>query len=106
MKKIIFVLGLGLTMNAFADMPYFELRIKNHKFDIERLEVPAGVKFKIKVINEDPTSEEFESNTMIVEKFLGPKKSIVVTLGPLKPGTYEYFGEFHMKTAKGIVVAK
>lgn len=88
------------------EMPYFELRIKNHKFNIEKIEVPAGKKFKIKVINEDPTSEEFESNSMIVEKFLGPKRSLTVTLGPLKPGTYEYFGEFHMKTAKGIVIAK
>jgi plastocyanin len=82
------------------------LRIKNHKFNIEKIEVPAGKKFKIKVINEDSTSEEFESNSMIVEKFLGPKRSLTVTLGPLKPGTYEYFGEFHMKTAKGIVIAK
>lgn len=102
-----FLLALILSTNVMAeDMPYFELRIKNHKFNIEKIEVPAGKKFKIKVINEDPTSEEFESNSMIVEKFLGPKRSLTVTLGPLKPGTYEYFGEFHMKTAKGIVIAK
>ncbi len=102
-----FLLALIFSTNVMAeDMPYFELRIKNHKFNIEKIEVPAGKKFKIKVINEDPTSEEFESNSMIVEKFLGPKRSLTVTLGPLKPGTYEYFGEFHMKTAKGIVIAK
>lgn len=100
-------LGCLFSLNTMADdMPYFELKIKNHKFDIEKIEVPAGKKFKIKVINEDSTSEEFESNSMIVEKFLGPKRSLTVTLGPLKPGTYEYFGEFHMKTAKGIVIAK
>ncbi len=102
-----FLLALIFSTNVMAeDMPYFELRIKNHKFNIEKIEVPAGKKFKIKVINEDPTSEEFESNSMIVEKFLGPKRSLTGTLGPLKPGTYEYFGEFHMKTAKGIVIAK
>lgn len=101
------LLGCLFSLNTMADdMPYFELKIKNHKFDIEKIEVPAGKKFKIKVINEDSTSEEFESNSMIVEKFLGPKRSLTVTLGPLKPGTYEYFGEFHMKTAKGIVIAK
>ncbi|MCK6593830.1 MAG: cupredoxin domain-containing protein [Bacteriovoracaceae bacterium] len=102
-----FLLGMIFSVNCMAEeMPYFELRIKNHKFNIEKIEVPAGKKFKIKVINEDSTSEEFESNSMIVEKFLGPKRSLTVTLGPLKPGTYEYFGEFHMKTAKGIVIAK
>ncbi len=105
MKYILLALIFSTKVMA-EDMPYFELRIKNHKFNIEKIEVPAGKKFKIKVINEDPTSEEFESNSMIVEKFLGPKRSLTVTLGPLKPGTYEYFGEFHMKTAKGIVIAK
>lgn len=105
MKYILLALIFSTKVMA-EEMPYFELRIKNHKFNIEKIEVPAGKKFKIKVINEDPTSEEFESNSMIVEKFLGPKRSLTVTLGPLKPGTYEYFGEFHMKTAKGIVIAK
>lgn len=105
MKYILIALIFSTKVMA-EEMPYFELRIKNHKFNIEKIEVPAGKKFKIKVINEDPTSEEFESNSMIVEKFLGPKRSLTVTLGPLKPGTYEYFGEFHMKTAKGIVIAK
>ena len=31
---------------------------------------------------------------------------ITVLLGPLKPGKYPFFGEFHMKTAQGVLIAK
>jgi plastocyanin len=88
------------------EMVTYELKIKAHKFDKETLTVPAGKKFKLKIINEDPSSEEFESLSMIVEKFIGPKRSITVTIGPLKPGAYDYFGEFHASTCKGILTAK
>jgi DNA polymerase III delta subunit len=104
MKLIL--LGLLFSTNLFADDKIIELRIKDHKFNIEKLEVKANEKFKIKVFNDDASSEEFESKTMIVEKFIGPKKSLVITLGPLKPGTYEYFGDFHQSTAKGVLTAK
>lgn len=103
-----YFLALLLTMNlAHADeMKLYELKIKNHKFDKETLTVEANKKFKLKIINDDPSSEEFESLSMIVEKFIGPKRSITVTIGPLKPGTYDYFGEFHASTCKGILTAK
>jgi hypothetical protein len=102
------LIGLALlTSVAFADeMKMYELRIKNHKFDKPALVVPANQKFKLKIINEDPSSEEFESLSMIVEKFIGPKKTINITIGPLKPGTYDYFGEFHASTCKGQLTAK
>jgi hypothetical protein len=96
-----------LTNIALADeIPMFELRIKDHKFNNPALVVPANQKFKLKIINEDPSSEEFESASMTVEKFIGPKKTISITLGPLKPGTYDYFGEFHRATCTGKLTAK
>lgn len=107
--KRLFLSGTLLFFSTlgFADeMQTFDLVIKDHKFSQETLVVKAGEKFRLNIKNEDSTSEEFESNTMIIEKFIGPKRSISVILGPLKPGTYEYFGEFHMKTAKGQVIAK
>jgi hypothetical protein len=82
------------------------LTIKNHRYSPEKLEVKAGQRFKLKIINEDATSEEFESKSMIIEKFIAPKKSITVNLGPLKPGEYEFFGCFHPDTAKGVLSAK
>lgn len=92
--------------SAMADDGILELRIKDHKYTPDYLEVKAGQRFKIRVFNDDPTSEEFESKSMIIEKFIGPKRSILITLGPLKPGAYDFFGCFHPQTAKGQIVAK
>ena len=91
---------------AAQEAPVLELRIKDHKYFPENLKVKANERFKIKVTNEDATSEEFESKTMIIEKFIGPQRSITVVLGPLKPGSYDFFGCFHKATAKGQIVAE
>ncbi len=95
-----------VNLNAHADEAIPELRIKDHRYTPDYLEVKAGQRFKIKVFNDDPTSEEFESKSMIIEKFIAPKRSITITLGPLKPGEYDFFGCFHPQTAKGKIVAK
>jgi len=40
------------------------------------------------------------------EKVVAGKGRIVVFVGPLRPGRYPYFGEFHMDTAKGTLIAE
>lgn len=80
--------------------------IKNHRFYPAKLTVSSGVKIKLVVDNQDPTPEEFESYDLNREKMVGGNKTIIVFIGPLKPGTYKYFGEFHQKTAQGTIVAE
>jgi plastocyanin len=80
--------------------------IETHKFAPERIEVPAGKKVKLTIDNRDATPEEFESNEMRIEKVIPGKSKGVVWLGPLKAGEYKFFGEYHEKTAQGVVVAK
>ncbi len=82
------------------------LTIKDHKFQPERIEVPAGVKFRLTVRNADPTAEEFESFQLNREKVVPPGKDIPVFLGPLDRGEYKFFGDFHQDTAQGVLVAK
>lgn len=89
---------------ANADDP--QLIISDHKFQPERLEVPAGTKFKLIVRNNDPTAEEFESFQLNREKVVPPGKDVPVFLGPLDRGEYPFFGDFHQDTAKGVLVAK
>ena len=60
----------------------------------------------ITVVNNDATSEEFESKTLKVEKVIPGKSKGIVRIGPLKPGRYPFVGEFHEDTAKGQIVAK
>lgn len=91
---------------ARADEPTFTLRIVNHRFDPAELTVPAGVKIKLLVRNEDATAEEFESVPLRREKVIPGKSEGVVYVGPLSPGRYEFFGDFHQETARGHLVVK
>ncbi|PCJ99209.1 MAG: hypothetical protein COA45_06625 [Zetaproteobacteria bacterium] len=85
---------------------FYEIIIKDHKFSPVELIVPAGVKIKLRVSNQDPTPEEFESHDMRREKIIGGNKTATIFVGPLKPGKYHYFGEFNMDTANGYIIAK
>ncbi len=84
----------------------YTLTIKDHMFSPATLEIPAGEKVKITIINQDPTPEEFESYELNREKIIQGNSQGVVFIGPLDPGTYPYFGEFNMDTAKGEIIAK
>jgi hypothetical protein len=84
----------------------YTLTIKDHKFNPETLEIPAGEKVKITVVNEDPTPEEFESYELNREKIINGNSKGIVFVGPLEPGTYPFFGEFNQDSAKGQIVAK
>jgi high-affinity iron transporter len=78
----------------------------NHRFEPSRIEVPAHVKFKLMVKNADDTADEFESTELNREKLVSPGQTITVFLGPLDPGEYKFFGDFHQDTAQGVLVAK
>ncbi|WP_051332099.1 cupredoxin domain-containing protein [Methylocaldum szegediense] len=84
----------------------YTLVIREHRFEPAELEVPAGQKIKLVVKNEDPTPEEFESHSLKREKIIPGKSQITLSIGPLDPGTYDFFGEFHEETAKGRIIAK
>jgi hypothetical protein len=82
------------------------ITIKDHKFQPAELKVPAKKRIMLTVINSDPTPEEFESKTLKVEKVIPGRSKAVVRFGPLEPGRYEFVGEFHEDTAKGVVIAE
>jgi len=82
------------------------LVFQNHRFIPDRIEVPANKKFTLHVKNTDNTADEFESNDLNREKLVTPGQTITVFLGPLSPGTYHFFGDFHQDTAQGVLVAK
>jgi high-affinity iron transporter len=78
----------------------------NHRFEPDRIEVPANVKFQLHVKNTDNTADEFESTDLNREKLVAPGQTITVFLGPLPAGEYKFFGDFHQDTAQGVMVAK
>jgi len=104
--NLVWVLGLLAAVPAAAQDLSFTLTIRDHKFDPQELSVPAGKKFKLVVRNLDATAEEFESRDLKREKVIPGKSEGTLTLGPLKPGTYRFVGEFHENTANGSIIAR
>ena len=102
----VFVGGLLFATSTLAAEPDFTLTINNHRFEPTELQVPAGKKIRLLVKNLDPTAEEFESHDLKREKVIPGKSETTFTIGPLKPGTYKFVGEFHESTAKGSLIAK
>jgi len=90
---------------SFAAKPTFTITIKDHQFSPKELIVPANEKIKLIIENQDSTAEEFESYDLNREKIVTGNGKIVIFIGPLKPGEYKYFGEFHEDTAQGTIIA-
>lgn len=88
------------------DIPTFEISIQDHQFNPAEITVPARQKIKLLVNNKDRTPEEFESYELGREKIISGGQRGVIYIGPLAPGRYPFFGEFHPDTAKGVVIAK
>jgi hypothetical protein len=97
---------VAVSVSSAAHAQEFNLVIKDHRFEPTELRVPAGKRVSIYVSNEDSTPEEFESAALKVEKVIPGKSKALVRIGPLAAGRYEFIGEFHMETAKGVVIAE
>jgi hypothetical protein len=89
-----------------SDEEIFNISIIQHQFVPSQIIVPAGKRIKLIVKNTDSTVEEFESYDLNREKLVPGKSEIKVLFGPLKPGIYKFFGEFHEATAQGQIVVK
>jgi plastocyanin len=93
------------TASASDEME-IEISIKDHKFEPAAIKLPTGKRVKISVKNLDPTPEEFESSDIGFEKVIAGNSEATIRVKPLQPGTYIYFGEFHMDTALGHIVVE
>ena len=110
-RKKWFLTGLALGILAFSlgtAGAEEEIRsvIKGHRFSPPAVRVKANTKIKLVVVNEDATAEEFESFSLNREKVIRAGQTATIFLPPLKPGRYDFFGEFHPDTAKGTVIAE
>lgn len=108
-NRALFALALAagaVVAPALAAEPETLLVIKNHRFEPVELKVPAGQRIKLVVHNQDATPEEFESHGLNREKIVPAGAKVVIYIGPLKPGRYDFYGEYNEATAKGAVVAE
>jgi hypothetical protein len=107
MKNKILMLTLLITLPGFsrADELIYTLKISNHLFYPDTLHVPSGERFKLIIENDDATAEEFESFELNREKVIMGNTRASIFIGPLKPDTYPFFGEFNPETAQGKIIA-
>src|SRR5262249_16551334 len=103
---LVLMLTPAASVVGVAAAQEFNLAIRNHKFGPAEIPVPPGKGVAIYVSNEDATPEEFESAALKVEKVIPGKSKGLVRIGPLAPGRYEFIGDFHSDTAKGVVIAE
>src|SRR3984893_17603934 len=99
------ILAIAPT-GAAAQEPFYTLVIRDHQFQPTEIEIPAGQKIALLVKNNDTTPEEFESLELSREKVVAGGEQITVYIGPLRPGKYEFFGDFNPTTARGHIIAK
>lgn len=99
------ILVVAANQSSAADeLLTITLRIKDHLFVPADLTVPANTRFRLLIINEDSTAEEFESVSLNREKVIMGNSEGVIFLGPLSPGEYSFFGEFNPRTAQGRLI--
>lgn len=105
-----FALAVALLLSsasiAAAQETSLTLTIKNHRFQPSEIKAPAGKPITLRVVNADPTPEEFESKNLRVERVIPGNSEATFRLRPLQPGRYRFFGDFNEATAVGFLVVE
>ena len=99
------ILALACAATGASAAELVQLTLKDHRFTPDQVTVPSGERFRIEVTNQDATPAEFESSDLRAEKIVVPGGKIAVFAGPLRPGTYKFFDDYHPDQAQGTLVA-
>ena len=100
-------IACSTALASAADTPpELTLTLDQHRFSPEELRVKANTPFILVITNKDKEDEEFEISSLRIEQIVSGGKTLPLKMPALKPGTYEFVGEFHEKTAKGRIVAE
>ncbi len=105
MKIIGYLIGCLLICRvAYAEDVIVEITLQNHIFSPAEVNVPPYQRIILVINNLDSTIEEFDSPSLKREKILKSNNLTRIVLAPLTVGRYEFVGEFHQETAKGVVI--
>ena len=106
--QVVLLCIAGSVALALADDTPLELALtlEQHRFSPEEFRVKANTPFILVITNKDNEDEEFEISALRVEQIVSGGETLQVRIPALKPGTYEFVGEFHENTAQGRIVAE
>ena len=91
---------------AVAETKSVEIHFENGKITPLELSLAAGETVELVIKNVGQTPVEFESRLLHAEKIIPAGKEITVELKDPKPGTYDFFDDFHPSAGKGAIVVK
>jgi hypothetical protein len=103
MKRLMLV-ALLFPIIAYAADADTTLTIKDRLFQPGQLAIPSGKKIKLIVRNQDGLPAEFESSDLSREVIVPAHGEITVFVGPLEPGTYQFFNDFNHDMQGSILV--
>ena len=114
MRRVVWLLSYVLLSSACSAViafaadtpPELTLVLEQHRFSPEELRVKANTPFVLVITNKDAEEEEFEMSSLRIEKVVPGGKTLQLRMPALKPGTYQFIGDFHEKTAKGRIIAE
>lgn len=89
-----------------AEPPKLVVTLQDHRFTPDHLTVPAGQRFLIELTNRDGAVAEFESYDMKFEKIVVAGGTVTVHAGPLHPGTYKFFDDYHPQATGSVTAGK
>ena len=82
------------------------LTLENGRFSPEELRVKAGSPFMLVITNKELKDEEFEIQSLKIEKVVPAGRTRRVKMPALRPGVYRFNGEYAEATAKGRLVVE
>ena len=110
MKNFIVVLNLIFLATggwaATASDETVDLRYENRRWIPQTITMPANRPFKIKIVNASQEAIEFESFKLNREKVAGPGETVIVAIPALRPGSYDFYDDFHADVPQGTIVTK
>jgi plastocyanin len=104
--RIDYCLTLALLLHSGCSlaMPEIVVNIREHLFYPSEITIPANQKIKLTFFNHDSTPEELDSFDLNREKVVFGNAKATIYIGPLAPGEYRFFGEYHPASAVGKVL--
>lgn len=101
----ILVTLLGLAAGAVSAAEPLQLVIRAQGFQPREIAVPAGKQVELVIANQDDLPAEFESYDLSREIVVPAHGQVKVFIGPLDPGRYRFFNDFHRESEGWVVVA-
>ena len=98
--RIFIFLFLSISIQAESNPTIF-IKLKNHHFSPNLVNIPKVKKVVIMIENEDTTPEELECASLKIEKVINAHSSGKIILQNLEHGRYSFVGEYHEKEARG-----